>query len=253
MISLEKRAEDAQSSLISLLKKEQSRGIDLGELTAQVELVVDYSGSMRKRLRSQGGQPSEVQTVVERALALALSGLDDDGVVPVRFFQDFVFDAELITRDNYLGFVDAWTKNHKTGGTNFVPAMRAVVEKPARKPKLLQRFGLRRGTPEIAEADQPPKFVLFVTDGSPNDRKQTVALIKEYAPRPVFWQFVALGHKADYLRNLDTMGDRVIDNVGLVEWEDTLQMSDTEFFDAVIAEFFTQWLPAARAQGITRC
>lgn len=253
VISLEKRTEDAHTSLVSLLKKEQSRGIDLGDLTAQVELVVDYSGSMKKRLRAQRGQPSEVQTVVERALALALSGLDDDGIVPVRFFQDFVFDAELITRDNYEGFVDSWTSRHKTGGTNYVPAMQAVLDKPARKPKLLQRLGLRRAAAEVAEADQPPKLVLFVTDGAPNDRKQTVRLLKECAPRPVFWQFIALGHKADYLRNLDTMGDRVIDNAGLVEWEDTVDMSDSEFFDAVIAEFFTQWLPAARAQGITRC
>ena len=106
MISLEKRTEDAHASLINLLKTEQSRGIDLGDLTAQVELVVDYSGSMKKRLRSHRGRPSEVQTVVERALALALSGLDDDGIVPVRFFQDFVFDPVLIDRDNYEGFVE---------------------------------------------------------------------------------------------------------------------------------------------------
>ena len=252
MISLDKRTEDAHTSLVSLLKKEQSRGIDLGELSAQVELVIDYSGSMKKRLRASNGSASEVQTVVERALALALSGLDDDGIVPVRFFQDFVFDPVLITTDNYRGFVDEWTKHHKTGGTNFVPAMTAVLGPSVRKPKLAERLRLRRST-EVAEADLPPKLVLFVTDGAPNDRKQTVRLIKECAPRPVFWQFIALGHKADYLRNLDTLDDRAIDNVGVVEWEDTLDMSDTDFFDAVIAEFFTSWLPAARSQGITRC
>lgn len=252
MISLEKRTEDATSSLVSLLKTQQSRGIDLGELTAQVELVIDYSGSMKQRLRSQRGQPSEVQGVVERALALALSGLDDDGIVPVRFFQDFVFDPVLITVDNYRGFVDEWTKTHKTGGTNFVPALDAVLSKPARKPRLRDRFRRKRSE-DVAEADQPPKLVLFVTDGAPNDRKQTVQFIKDCSDRPVFWQFIALGHKADYLRNLDTMGDRVLDNVGVVEWEDTVDMSDTEFFDAVITEFFTAWLPAARARGVTRC
>ncbi|GAB2455054.1 vWA domain-containing protein [Jatrophihabitans fulvus] len=251
MISLEKRTEDAHGSLVNLLKTQQSKGIDLGELTAQVELVVDYSGSMKKRLRPQGGEPSEVQVVVERALALALSGLDDDGVVPVRFFQDFVFDPVMITRDNYRGFVDEWTKKNKTGGTNFVPAMRAVLDAPPRKRSLRDRlFGRKQEQP--AEADLPPKLVLFVTDGAPNDRKQTVQLIKECADRPVFWQFIALGHKADYVRNLDTMEGRVLDNVGVVEWEQTQDLSDSAFFDAVITEFFTQWLPEARAKGITR-
>lgn len=254
MISLEKRTEAAHGSLVSLLKAEQRKGIDLGELSAQVELVVDYSGSMKKRLRPSGGDPSEVQVVVERALALALSGLDDDGVVPVRFFQDFVFDPVMITRDNYRGFVDEWTKHHKTGGTNFVPAMQAVLaEAPRPKRRLRDRLLGRADEQPPAEADLPPKLVLFVTDGAPNDRKQTVQLIKDCAHRPVFWQFIALGHKAEYVRNLDTMTGRLVDNVGLVEWEQTQTLDDTAFFDAVIGEFFTAWLPAARAQGITRC
>ena len=246
-ISLEKRTEDAQSAVISLLKKEQAKGIDLGELTAQVELCLDYSGSMKKRYRSQRGEPSEVQTVVDRALALSLSGLDDDGVVPVHFFQDFVFPTEHVTRQNHAGFVDRWTQDHKTGGTNYVPAMEAALPPPTKRSGLLRR---KRAVGD--EKDLPPKLILFVTDGAPNDRKRTIEFVAGCSDRPVFWQFIALGYKADYLKDLDTMGNRVVDNVGLIEWEETTAMSDTEFFNAVIGEFFTGWLPAARQEGITR-
>lgn len=248
-ISLEKRTEDAQASIISLLKKEQAKGIDLGELVAQVEIAIDFSGSMRPRFKAQAdGGPSEVQTVVERALALSLAGLDDDGVVPVHFFHAEAFEPVLVSADNHEGFVDDWAKGRKMGATNYGPPMQAILGGGAKKKGL---FG-RRGPDLEAEKDAPPKLVLFVTDGAPADRSLTTKLVLEAASRPVFWQFIGLGYKPDFMAKLDTMGNRVIDNVGLVEYSDTLAMTDTEFFDAIIGEFFTQWLPEARRLAITR-
>lgn len=248
-ISLEKRTEDAQASLISLLKKEQAKGIDLGELVAQVEIAIDFSGSMRPRFRApKGGGPSEVQTVVERALALSLSGLDDDGVVPVHFFHTDAFDPVLVDAGNHSGFVDAWAAGRTMGQTNYGPPITAILGGVPKKRGLFRRSG-----PDLeAEKDAPPKLVLFVTDGAPADKAVTTKLVVDAASRPVFWQFIGLGYKPDFMAKLDTMGNRVVDNVGLVEYSDTLAMTDTEFFDAVIGEFFTQWLPEARRLGITR-
>ena len=111
----------------------------------------------------------------------------------------------------------------------------------------------RKSGPDLeAEKDAPPKLVLFVTDGAPADRALTTKLVVDAAPRPVFWQFIGLGYKPAFMAKLDTMGNRVVDNVGLVEYADTLAMTDAEFFDAVIGEFFTGWLPEARRLGITR-
>lgn len=249
-VSLEKRTEDAQASLISLLKKEQAKGIDLGELVAQVEIAIDFSGSMRPRFKPQGdGGPSEVQTVVERALALSLAGLDDDGVVPVHFFHADAFEPVLVSIENYGGFVDDWSKGRRMGATNYGPPISAILDGGAKKKRGL----FRKGGPDLeAEKDAPPKLVLFVTDGAPADKALTTKLVLDSAPRPVFWQFIGLGYKPDFMAKLDTMGNRVIDNVGLVEYSDTLAMTDTEFFDAIIGEFFTQWLPEARRLGITR-
>lgn len=250
-VSLDKRTEDAQSSLISLLKKEQSKGIDLGELCAQVEIAIDFSGSMAARYKGNAGEPGEVQTVVERALALSLAGLDDDGVVPVHFFHHKDFPAETVDRDNYQGFVDAWAAQHRMGGTAYAPTITNILGGTGKK----KLFGRKKAEPEIdleAEKDEPPKFIIFVTDGEPADRGRAQKLLAEAASRPIFWQFIGLGYSPDFLEKLDTMGNRLVDNVGLTVYNDTLGMTDTEFFDDIIGEFFTSWLPEARRLGITR-
>ena len=43
-----------------------------------------------------------------------------------------------------------------------------------------------------------------------------------------------------------------MDKGRLTEYETTHDMSDQQFFDDVIGEFFTSWLPEARRLGITR-
>ncbi|GAB2485963.1 vWA domain-containing protein [Jatrophihabitans fulvus] len=261
-ISLEKRTADAEASLISLLKTQQSRGIDLGELVAQVEIAIDYSGSMMGRYRGRNGEPGEVQTVVERALALSLSGLDDDGVVPVHFFHHQAFPPEAVDRSNYQGFVDQWMSGNRMGGTAYGPTIRNILGSPPKAQRRKKLFG--RGQADVpapagpdptrleAEKDEPPKFVIFVTDGAPADQAETVRLLVEAAARPIFWQFIGLGYSPRFLEQLDTMGGRVVDNVGLTEFKDTLEMTDQQFFDAIISEFFTSWLPEARRLGVTR-
>lgn len=254
-ISLEKRTSDAEASLISLLKTQQAKGIDLGDLTAQVEIAIDFSASMSARYKSHAGEPGEVQTVVERALALSLSGLDDDGVVPVHFFHHADFPPELVDRDNYAGFVDAWAAKHRMGATAYGPTIGNILGGTAKKKGLFGRKksggGVDQATLE-AEKDEPPKFVIFVTDGAPSDRALVTKLLVDAASRPIFWHFIGLGYAPKFLEELDTMGNRVIDNVGLTEYNDTLGMTDQQFFDDIIGEFFTKWLPEARRLGITR-
>ncbi len=251
-VSLEKRTADAEASIVSLLKTQQAKGIDLGELVAQVEIAIDFSASMASRYKGRAGEPGEVQTVVERALALSLSGLDDDGVVPVHFFHHSDFPVELVDRSNYLGFVDRWAAEHRMGATAYGPTIENILGGTARK----KRFGRRSHGVDAAgldaEKDEPPKFVIFVTDGAPSDRDHVTRLLVDAAPRPIFWHFIGLGFAPRFLERLDTMGNRVIDNVGLTEYDDTLGMTDEQFFDDVIGEFFTSWLPAARRLGITR-
>ena len=240
-VSLEKRTENAQVSLIKLLEKQAAAGIDLGELVARVIIAVDFSGSMGERYRN-----GEVQEAVERSLALSLAGLDDDGDIQVFFFDFGPHAMETVDKSSYLGFVDTWARRHNMGGTNYSKTIDKIVEYTKGKKSLFGR------TPDMA--DQPPVFVIFVTDGYPTHDSTTTIKQKLIAAAnlPIFWQFVGLGYSPEFLKELDTMGGRVIDNVGLTEFDNTRGMEDSAFFDEIIREFFTSWLPAARNLGITR-
>ncbi len=235
-ISLEKRTENATGALISLLKKEEARGNDLGELTAQVILALDFSGSMEHRYRSRHGEPSEVQELVERALALSLSGLDDDGDIQTFFFHGNVFNPEVVSEQNYRGFVDNWASRNRMGGTDYLPCIQSI-----------RQFAHRNG---MTAKGKPPVFVIFVTDGETrNERKIQQELIGA-SGEPIFWQFMGLGYSPKFLEQLDTMGGRKLDNVGLFDVNNSQALSDDEFYGKTIEEFFGKWLPAARKAGV---
>ena len=63
--------------------------------------------------------------------------------------------------------------------------------------------------------------------------------------------FLGLGY-VPFLKQLNKLPGRVIDNVGLTEMRTMAGVDDTTFFNSVIREFFSEWLPEARRLGITR-
>lgn len=250
-ISLEKRVEAAG---LSLQKIAADSKIDLGDVCAQVDVAIDYSGSMG------GRYPHEVQEALERMLALTLTGLDDDGVVPIYPFSHKLHDADDLTAGNYVGWVEEFTKHNSMGGTAYVPFLEKMLGKK-------KRFG---GTDE---RNQPPFFHIIFTDGEPTDSKKSIEKhIVEARERPHFIQFVLLGNDprgAAYLEHLNnhltapdpkchtcrevgTKGtDKGIDNVGVTVYANRPPTDDTGFFNDTIREFFLDWLPAARQKGYT--
>lgn len=242
-IDLTKRTAAAETGIVNLLKREADKGVNLGEVTAQVVLVVDFSFSMKGRFKN-----GEVQATVERALALALAGLDDDGTIQTVFFHHKVFPADEVTEDNYLGFVDAFVNKQSMGGTAYAPAINSVLAmfEPGKSSGLLRK----KVTTGATLRSDLPTFVLFVTDGEPSDKKVTRQLLHDSARLPVFWQFLGLGYKPKFLAELDTMPGRAVDNVGLLDMADTLTMDDVAFHEAVLDEYLTSWTPAARQAGI---
>lgn len=237
-ISLEKRTESAVISLTKVLQSEADKGNDLGELTANIILVNDYSYSMSERY---DGPVKEVQELGERVLAMSLSGLDDDGKVQVFFFDDKAYDPIEVTKSNYQGYVDRWRKpkfrgTRAFGGTDYLPVIEKIID-----------FTTSKG---MLRPGQPPVLVVFMTDGSTSNEKRITDRLFDAAKLPIFWQFLGLGYSPTFLKKLDTMPGRAVDNVGLFEIPGVLSLTDEEFYDKVIAEFFPAWLPAARAAGI---
>lgn len=196
---------------------------------AAVYLVLDHSGSMH-RYYSDGA----VQRLSEQVLALS-ANLDDDGIVPTVFFDWKAHPVVEIGLDDYQGRIE---REHracgKFGTTNYAAAIEAVI-KHYKKSKA-----------------KDPAFVVFQTDGEPDSRPAAEHAIRQASKLPIFWQFVGFGHHFDFLKELDTMTGRQIDNAGFFPvGDDPADVPDDVLFDRLMCEF-PQWLTEARAQRLIR-
>lgn len=252
-INLEKRSEAATISLTKVLQTAADKGQDLGEVSAQVILVIDYSGSMNAFYTS-----GEVQELAERILGLSTSGLDDDGNVQVFPFHHEALEPFVVDATNYSGAIDRWRYEEVTttgpkpmfgkakttttrterrmGGTEYAAAIEAVVS-----------YARAEG---MLEPGKPPVFVIFQTDGGSGSASRDQQLLTKYSDLPIFWEFVGLGQYTDFLDVLDTLPNRKVDNVGRCSFAKFSNIPDEQFYDTLISEFLPQWLPAARAAGI---
>lgn len=243
-ISLEKRTEVAQTSMVNLMKEAADAGLDVDNISAACVLVMDYSGSMDHRYRN-----GEVQDLAERTLSLALAGLDDDGDIQVYFFHHGVFPAEEVNKENYSGFVDAWARNNSMGGTSYAPVIKEIAESVTGSTQSKGLFRKRQAATNNGPTAMPT-LVFFVTDGEPSDKAETKKLLQDYSGLPIFWQFLGVGYSPAFLEELDNMGGRVVDNVALTSMEDTSTVEDATWFKEMLSEFITSWIPEARKAGI---
>ena len=164
----------------------------LGGVRAAVYLVIDHSGSMRGFF-----EDGSVQALAERVLALA-AHFDDDGTVPVIFFDSHARKPVPISVTDYAGAIDRIKADAGAmGSTDYAAAMRAVIE---------------------AHNSPAPALVIFQTDGAPNSRSETTRVLCEASRLPIFWQFIGFGDdEFKYLRKLDDLPvprKRVVDNAG---------------------------------------
>lgn len=202
----------------------------LGGERAAVYLVIDHSRSMSRYFRD-----GSVQALAERVLALA-AHFDDDGTVPVIFFDTTARQAVEISVHDYTGSIDRIKASAGAmGATNYAAAMRAVID-------------LHKGT--------GPAFVVFQTDGAPTSRRETTAVLCDAARLPIFWQFIGFGDdEFAYLRRLDELpvpAKRVVDNAGFFPAGlEPQRIPDGVLYDSLMEEF-PQWLATARGAGIVR-
>ena len=227
-ISLEKVAATAPT-LVSLYK---SAGVSLdkrgirGERAA-VYLVLDRSGSMRRFYRD-----GTVQHLAEQVLGLA-AHFDDDGVVPVVFFSTEV-DTREITLGRHEGRInEIHDALGHMGRTYYEKAMHAVIDHYR------------------DSGANAPAFVVFQTDGAPDNRSATTRLLTDASRLPLFWQFVGFGDDSfAYLRRLDALTGRTVDNAGFfAAGKEPRAIPDGELYDQLMTEF-PDWLRAARRAGI---
>ena len=189
---------------------------------AQVILMLDCSGSMQNHYND-----GSVQTLAERALALAMV-FDDDQQVPVIAFDSRTIVCTPATPDTIQGYVsrEIERKHQLGGGTNYANAMNAA-------------FKQWNSSGEVG-------LIIAVTDGNADDRRAAEQLIRELSSKPVFWQWLGVGNESfDLLRSLDSLPNRKVDNAGFFQVR-----SPSELDYSGLLNEFPKYLVAARQAGV---
>lgn len=236
------KIEQQAPALVSLAKKAQSAVSEhgLAGQVARVALCLDHSGSMRGLYAS-----GTVQRAAERILAVATQ-FDDDGAIDVFAFDSTADHLGELSLSDYSGGVDRLIGRRRMGTTDYAAAFRAVVEHYGfTGGKGL--FGRRRATGDRSV----PVYVAFLTDGRPDSAAQAKRDLIAASEHPVFFQTVGLGDDSefDFLKKLDELPGRRLDNAGYFHTTDIAAMSDAQLLDALLQEF-PSYLTAARAAGV---
>lgn len=202
---------------------------NLVHVKARVGLVLDITGSMRTLYKN-----GTVQKVVERILAIA-SQFDDDGMLDVWVYDNEFSRLKPVTEIDFEGYVDRIILEndliHKFGRNDEPPVMKDVIKKYMEE-----------------DSSSDPAFIVFINDGG--CKKSIKPIIEGSAKHPLFWQFVGIGNgNFDFLRKLDTMEGRIVDNANFIHIEEIDKVSDGELYDALLNEF-PSWLKEAREKGI---
>ena len=227
-VSLEKKMEKAPE-LVSLVKPLvlELKKKNLETTVARVGLVLDISGSMVPRFKN-----GTVQSIVNKTLPLAVQ-FDDDGELDFWFYGTTARKMDSVNLKNYTMAVPEDWKHLMLdlGGRNNEPIVMRMVVDEYKDTKI-------------------PAYVLFITDGGVNQKKEIQNIITEASHLPIFWQFVGVGGKNyGILEKLDTMTGRYVDNAGFFALDDFKKVSNEELYARLLEEF-PSWLEEIKKKGM---
>ena len=135
--------------------------------------------------------------------------------------------------ENFENYVkdEITSKNYRMGTTSYAPVLEDV---------------LRKYFVEDAATSNIPTFVVFITDGSNDDKRATNEIIKESSYKNIFIQFVGIGNERfEYLERLDDLTGRPVDNTGFIKVSDMARLSDEQLFDLLLDQY-PDWLKNKR-------
>lgn len=239
---------------------DEMKKLDIVGLQLNVKLMLDYSGSM-----IQLYQRGVMQSVVERVLPIALAmGLKP--VVECYIFHDQAYKVPVdITEQNLKGFVDREILNSRRytfGGTNYAPAIDLLLNdhlKGAQPVEAEQKKGgffsniFKKAVPaQPTTQSDVATLVLFQTDGDAMDRLATERSLIKASHHAMFIQTIGVGGaNFSFLKRMDKMEGRFIDNAGFfeIETEEIETVSDQEIYSRMLSEL-PSYLKLAKANNL---
>jgi hypothetical protein len=238
----------------------------LGNQTAKVGFALDISGSMSNNFRR-----NVVQQVTERMLALGIK-FDDNEAIDIFLFGVNDYEVGELTEDKFENYVDnkISKKYPLEGGTRYAGVIKRIMQKYVPGfdlPKVVETstssggwfgFGKKSKTEALVVEEKvitpldEPVYIIFVTDGDNSDHEAAEALIREASKYGVFWKFVGIGGDGfKFLKGLDNLRDRFIDNAHFIEVNDIANIDDEELFDRLLIEF-PDWVNVARSKNLIK-
>lgn len=267
---IEKLEQSGQTELVSLVKASaislKKTNLQDGHV-AKVALCLDISGSMSRLF-----QNGTVTNLVRKSLAQGIV-FDDDGQIDVFTFGENARYAGEVGAESFDSFTRDLKGTRLEGGTYYGKAVNAIMSHYEN------------------DSDGLPVYVVFITDGEPNDKDKARQAIRNASSKGVFFQFVGIG-KGDFspqhedkavetqpkkkgffasmfgdssassnnskgssgftfLEDLDNLEGRALDNAGFFALKDPAQTPDDRFYDLLMGEY-PQWLPEARKANMIK-
>lgn len=223
----------------TVLNLKKQKGLE-GQV-AQVVLALDYSWSM-STLYSNG----KIQELLERILPVGL-GFDDNGEIEFYLFETGCLKLpENITLKNIDGYVNnKIIGKYQMGGTNYEPVLS----------KIYRDFVPESGgwfSSKSPKQMETPVFVIFITDGENSDYEHTREIIRKTSKAGMFIQFVGIGNESfRFLRELDDLSGREIDNTNFFSVNDLSKISDDDLYSRLMNEY-PSWVQQAKQQNLIK-
>lgn len=220
-ISLEKLEKSKVSLDKHLEKMKKEQNIDLTKHICAVELYIDISGSMKNRFKS-----GKMQDALTRIFPVALK-FDNDGVMPVSAFGNGCYPLVAMTMENYATYVEKQilSKHDIDESTYYAPFVKQAIKR-------------------AKKAEQYPLFNIVITDGNCWDETESDEAFRKSSEYKTFFQCVGIGDdKFKYLRKIDDLDGRKVDNTAFVKVDELEDLSDDELY-AKLLEQYPQWLQA---------
>lgn len=199
----------------------------------QLVFALDYSNSME----NQGGHHSgyklystgKIQKIIEMLFAIS-KGLTSEQNIDMFLFEKKSNRLPQITQTNYLNYVSQEIGKYQMNGTDIFAPIEDIDKNYRQIPKNV--------------------FVILITDGENNEEVSNQKIreyFKTHNNTSIFWQFVGLGAKFDFLESLE----KIASNVSFFALNDVQAISNETLLDRVLQKL-PNWYKESKTKGLIK-